>query len=124
MVKVLMIDDDMRYLEILKIMLEDDGYEVHTATNGTELDKLIDLHEPDVVLMDVLMGTENGLVLAHDHRQKAMSSKTPFIFISAWTGVKDIPLPTNSLRLFKPFSHSELVRAVDQAVRRNTTLVT
>lgn len=124
MKRILMIDDDLRYLEILQLMLEDDGYSVFTSSNGKDLATLIETHEPDVVLMDVLLAEENGVSLAHEYQQRTMTSNTPFIFISAWTGVNDLPLPKNSLKLFKPFSRAELVKAVEQTIGRKESAVT
>jgi DNA-binding response OmpR family regulator len=114
--RILMMDDDPRYLDLLRFMLEDDGYEVHTGTNGSELAALVSQCDPNVIILDVLLGDQNGVTLAHELRQQTPSPEIPIIFVSAWTGARDFRLPKNSFRVFKPFTHSEILKTIEQAL--------
>lgn len=116
-------DDDPRYLDLLKMMLEDDGYEVVTGTNGNDLSQLVTQHSPSVIVLDVLLGDQNGVALAHDLRQSLVATDIPIIFVSAWTGARDIKLPKHSFRVFKPFTRSEIVGVIEQALGQKTTSV-
>lgn len=117
--KILMIDDDTRYLDLMQMLLEGDGYEVIVSPNGLELSRLIERHRPDVVVLDVVIGEHNGIDLANSYLQSENSLPLPIVFVSAWTGVGVYKLPKNSLKLFKPFTHSELV----SQIRRSLELV-
>ncbi|MCB1058652.1 MAG: response regulator [Calditrichaeota bacterium] len=121
--RILLMDDDSRYLDLLRMMLESDGYDVATGTNGSELPELVSRHAPHVIVLDVLMGSLNGVSLAHELRQTSSSADTPIIFVSAWTGARDIKLPKNSYRVFKPFTHSEITSAIEQALGKTATSV-
>lgn len=117
--KILMLDDDSRYLELMKTMLEGDSHDVITSVDGNELRRLFDLYQPNIVVLDVLMGEKNGIELAHRLRQDTGNNDVPILFVSAWTGAKYFQLPKNSSRLFKPFVYSDLVHAIDKAIRLN-----
>ncbi len=110
--KVLMLDDDERYLELLKIMFEDDEMDIIASTRAEDLAKLIELHRPHVVVMDILMNEHNGIELVQRYRATPNSHNVPIVFMSAWTGAGEIKLPRNSSRIFKPFTYSELIQAI------------
>ena len=59
--KVLLIDDDSDFRELLKIILEEENYPVHIATNGKEGIDALKKNNYDVVLTDLLMKSVNGL---------------------------------------------------------------
>lgn len=114
--KVLLLDDDERYLELLKMMLESCNIEVFTSSEGQDLKHLIDIHRPDIVVMDILMNEHNGVELAKHYRALPNSYDLPIVFMSAWTGSGELKLPRNSSRIFKPFTHSELIQAIERAL--------
>lgn len=121
--RVLMVDDDSRYLELMELILLSEGMEVVTATDGTALEELIRMHRPHVVVLDILMQHENGIELALAYRRASRSDEIPIVFVSAWTGAGEIELPCNSSRLFKPFAPSELIDAIENAHSVKETLV-
>ena len=116
--KVLLLDDDERYLDLLKMMLEGCGMEVAASANGFDLKRLIDLHVPDVIVMDILMQEYNGVELAKQYRELPDARDVPIVFMSAWTGSGELKLPRNSRRVFKPFTQSELVELIKCALDR------
>ncbi len=114
--KVLMIDDDERYLELLEIMFEGDEMDIIVSTQGHELSKLVELHRPHVIIMDILMHEHNGIELAQKYRAMPNSHNVPIIFMSAWTGSGEGKLPRNSSRIFKPFTYSELIQIINRSL--------
>jgi len=58
--KVLVVDDEADLRESVGYLLEDAGYEVETAANGHEALGATQVFQPDLVLLDVMMPTENG----------------------------------------------------------------
>lgn len=116
--KVLLLDDDERYLDLLKMMLEGYGMEVVASVNGFDFKRLIDLHVPDVIVMDILMQEYNGVDLAKQYRELPDAQDVPIIFMSAWTGSGELKLPRNSRRVFKPFTQSELFELIKCALDR------
>jgi len=119
--KVLMLDDDERYLELLKIMFEGDDMHIVVSSQGHELSRLVELHRPHVVVMDILMHEHNGIELAQQYRAMPKTHNVPIIFMSAWTGSGEIKLPRNSSRIFKPFTYPELVQMINRSLSGSAT---
>jgi CheY-like chemotaxis protein len=61
--KILVVDDDRDTALYLAVLLEDKGYEVHTAEDGAEALAQLDQFPADTVIMDVLMPGRSGLDL-------------------------------------------------------------
>lgn len=83
MKKILIIDDEQDILEILTYNLEREGYEVYTATNGTEGIDLAKKIIPDLVLLDVMMPEKDGIETCQDLRALPELRKTLIVFLSA-----------------------------------------
>lgn len=83
MKKILLIDDEQDILEILTYNLEREGYEVYTATNGTEGIDLAKKIIPDLVLLDVMMPEKDGIETCQDLRALPELRKTLIVFLSA-----------------------------------------
>lgn len=61
MVRILVVDDDTQVQTMFKQMLEMAGYQVSTAENGREGEKLYRAHRHDVVIIDIIMPDQEGL---------------------------------------------------------------
>lgn len=59
--KILIVDDEVEFLEMLRLRLEASGYDVVSATNGEEALEKVKKESPDAVLLDVLMPGMDGL---------------------------------------------------------------
>lgn len=81
--KILLIDDEQDILEILSYNLEKEGYEVHTANNGTDGIKLAKEIVPDLILLDVMMPEKDGIETCQEMRQSKSLQKTLIVFLSA-----------------------------------------
>lgn len=114
--KVMIIDDDARYLELVKFMLEDAGYDVYTETDSRRAVPRISATRPDVVVTDVLMPDLDGVELGKLLKIEQETAILPIIYVSAWTGTQDRELPRGATRLMKPFTPAELVRAIENAL--------
>ena len=80
--KVLLVDDDIDFLAIMKANLEASGYEVFTGETGAETGPLIDEHTPDIVVMDLMLEHyDTGFVVCYEIKKKRPS--LPVIICSA-----------------------------------------
>lgn len=59
--KILIVDDEPDFLEMIKIRLEANDYKVSTASSGKEAIEIIKKEKPDAVLLDILMPNIDGL---------------------------------------------------------------
>jgi CheY-like chemotaxis protein len=81
--KVLVVDDEADFLEVIKIRLQANHYEVITATNGEEALKKVKDDKPDVILLDVLMPGMDGLEVLR--RIRKADEKIPIYIITAFS---------------------------------------
>jgi two-component system cell cycle response regulator DivK len=80
---VLVVEDNAANLELLRDWLDAEGYEVNSATNLTEAFGSINARPPDIVLLDVQLGDEDGLALARWIREQPQIRKIPVIAVTA-----------------------------------------
>lgn len=117
--KLLLVDDEESIRTVLKITLEDAGYEVSTAENGTDALRVFRLENPDIVLTDIKMPGISGVELLA--RIKSESPETEVIMI---TGHGDMRIAIESLKkeatdfITKPIDDDALEIALKRAKER------
>ena len=91
---ILVVEDNVDILDNIKIMLELNGYDTITATNGKEaLLKLAKLSRPpDVIVSDILMPKMDGYTFFKEISKNNLWFNTPFIFLSAKATPEDVKL--------------------------------
>ena len=83
MTHILIVDDSEPDRQLLKTLLEFNGYRVTAAANGVEALAAASSDRPDAVVSDVAMPKMDGFVLCHTWMQDAELRSIPFIFYSA-----------------------------------------
>jgi PleD family two-component response regulator len=110
--KILLIDNDKDILEIIKKFLEEDGYEIITASNGPEGLKKAREIKPDLITLDILMHLLDGFSVLEFLKKDEETKEIPVIVISCIpdTKAKDraLELGANSY-IKKPFER-EIIR--------------
>ena len=81
--KILVVDDDLDIIEILKYNLNKSGYLVKSAKNGIEAIKRAKKFIPNIILMDVMMPEMSGIEACSEIKQIDELSETVIIFLSA-----------------------------------------
>jgi two-component system KDP operon response regulator KdpE len=119
--RILVVDDEKRMVGFIRLNLEQDGFEVIEAFNGTEaLDRLRD-SLPDLILLDVMMPDIDGFEVLRMVRE---ISQVPVIMLTAKEEeddkVKGLELGADDY-ITKPFSPRELVSRIKAVLRRGGT---
>lgn len=83
MPRILAVDDEPTVLRMLRMILEIEGYEVHTAGDADEALDMIGTTRPDLLLLDVMMPGRSGFDLAEDLRAEGATRDLPVIFVTA-----------------------------------------
>ena len=114
--KVMIADDDLGILDSMKIMLEDEGYQVNTTTNGQDVkglcDKLLEL--PDILLLDIWMSGMNGQDICKYLKSNKSTQHIPIIIISANKDTEAIAKQCKADGfLKKPFEMNELFKKIN-----------
>ena len=81
--KILIVDDEPDFLEVMRTRLEANDYEVTTAANGEEALNYVKNNKPDAVLLDILMPGIDGLEVLR--RIRKMDDNLPVYIITAFS---------------------------------------
>jgi DNA-binding response OmpR family regulator len=118
-VRVLAVDDDPRYLELLEFTLIGEGFDVQTAQDPTTVQDIAAREHPDVIVTDVTMPTLDGYALAVGLKADPRTAEIPLIFLTArgQTGDRQQALSIGGVDyLMKPFSIGELAASIRRVV--------
>jgi CheY-like chemotaxis protein len=115
----LVVDDDMFVVSALAELLEDDGFDVLTATNGfSAMRRAFEAH-PSVILLDVALPERSGTELLADLRAEASTRDLAIVLV---TGFADQLTQAEASQadgvVAKPFDADELLATVDDAIQR------
>jgi DNA-binding response OmpR family regulator len=117
--KILVVDDDAKIVELVKLYLNRDGYVVITATEGNEALRLARESRPDLIVLDIMLPGINGLEICRALRNE---SSVPIILLTAKTTEADritgLDLGADDY-VTKPFSPKELAARVRAVFRRS-----
>lgn len=121
--KILLIDDDMDFVNITKTVLESNPrYKVLTASNGIFGLSLAKAEKPDIIILDVIMPFEDGFTVANELKNHPDLRAIPVIVLTSFSnrkGETDISvargmeLETEDY-IEKPVEPEELLRRVDK----------
>jgi len=112
--KILAVDDDKDILEVLQFILEDSGYEVDTLSDGHYLFEKIKANEPDLILLDIMLGNLDGRQLCKDIKARQETHDIPVVLISASHNVSASMNQSGAPDAFiaKPFDINELLDTI------------
>ncbi|WP_315975332.1 response regulator [Pseudomonas sp. 6D_7.1_Bac1] len=118
MSSLLIVDDDLEVLALLKKFFMQQGYAVEVATDGVSMWAAIERQAPDLIILDLMMPGENGLTLCQRLRQQY---PTPVIMLTAMGELSDrvvgLEMGADDY-LSKPFDARELLARVRAVLRR------
>ena len=113
--RILVVDDVMSNVLLLKILLTNEKFQVLTANNGTTCLKVCKEQHPDLVLLDVMMPDISGFDTAVELKKDPDTADIPIIFLTALNSPSDLvhgfQVGANDF-LSKPFNKEELIMRV------------
>ncbi len=116
--KILVVDDDPAIAEMLTIVLQGEGFRTVVVGDGVEAVKAAEEHNPDLILLDVMLPGMNGIDVCKAIRE---TSTVPIVMLTARTDTVDVVLGLESGAddyVHKPFKPKELVARVRARLRR------
>lgn len=119
---VLTIDDEEHILELLKYTLEKNGFKVIQALSGEEGLKLLETHEVDMIILDLMLPGIDGLDVLRRIRTKRELLEVPVIMLTAKSEEIDTVLGLEMGAddyIGKPFGSHELIARIKAVVRRS-----
>ena len=116
--KILVVDDDKKLVDLVRLYLERDGYRVIPAYNGAEALRLAQQQHPSLIILDLMLPEVSGLDVC---RQVRNESDVPIIMLTARSTEEDkligLEMGADDY-LTKPFSPRELVARIRAVLRR------
>ena len=113
--KILIVDDVVSNVLLLKILLTNEKFQVCTASNGNMCIEMAKSEHPDLILLDVMMPDLNGFDTAVILKKDPETQEIPIVFLTALNNpsdlVKGFQVGANDF-LTKPFNKEELVMRV------------
>lgn len=117
--KILVVDDVLSNVLLLKVLLTNEKYNVVTAMNGTQALKMVESELPDLILLDVMMPDISGFEVARQLKEKPAFAQIPIIFLTALNSTADIvkgfQMGANDF-ISKPFNKEELIIRVKHQI--------
>lgn len=115
---ILVVDDEVKIVEVIKAYLEDSGYSVVEAYNGEDVMPLFDKTNPDLVLLDLMLPGMTGEEVCRAIRKK---SRVPVIMLTAKVKEEDILVGLDigaDDYITKPCSPRQLIARINAVLRR------
>ncbi len=117
--KILIVDDVMSNVLLLKVLLTNEKFQIATASNGRQaLDQVIK-EKPDLVLLDVMMPDMSGFEVSQQLKANPETAEIPIIFLTALNSTADIvtgfQVGGNDF-ISKPFNKEELIIRVTHQI--------
>jgi len=120
--KILVVDDEETLCEVLKINLQNEGYEVAVATSAEQA-LTYDIHQFDLILLDIMMGEISGIKMARILKSEPSTAAIPIIFCTARDSedemVSGLELGADDY-ITKPYTMRHMLVRVKNVLRRTS----
>jgi two-component system phosphate regulon response regulator PhoB len=119
MTRILVVDDDQEITRLLEKFLSNEGYQVAVASNGAGALAAASANEPELVLLDIVLGSEDGREVLRELR---LISDVPVIFLTGrgleTERIAGLKLGADDY-IVKPFSLGEVSARIETVLRRS-----
>ncbi|CAJ35876.1 response regulator transcription factor [Methanocella arvoryzae] len=114
--KIMIVDDEPDVVDLVKIVLKSEGYEVVTATSGKEALEKIGNEMPDLVLLDIMMPQMDGWEVYNHIKSNTKTRDIPVAMLTAKSQSIDKMIGLHVVQvddyITKPFGRAELLERV------------
>ncbi len=125
--KILLVDDDIDFVEATKTVLESKPYEVIVASDGDECLSKAREEKPDLILLDIIMPVKDGFTAAEQLKKDPQLSKIPTVMLTSFStrrGGTAIPVGRGFTLdaedyIDKPVSPDELLATVEKHLKKS-----
>lgn len=82
-IRVLLVDDEREFLDLMKLTLNSEGYEADICWNGEGIQSVIEESRPDIILLDIKMDEVDGTDICRQIKQNPLTKHIKIILFSA-----------------------------------------
>jgi two-component system alkaline phosphatase synthesis response regulator PhoP len=117
--KILIVDDDVDLVTVMRGALESKAFEVIVAYNGLEGLEKAKKEKPDLVVLDILMPIADGFTFADQFRKDPSLAKTPVLALTSFSESLGQPFAFDvSEYISKPIKPKDLVAKVEEFLKK------
>ncbi len=124
--KILIIEDDLALAKNIASLLEEEGYNVVHANNGSEGIIEVLRVEPDLIICDVMLPETDGFEVKEQLDKSENTFEIPLIFLTAKTDIKDLrhgmQLGADDY-LFKPYKAADLLKVIELRLNKRKRII-
>jgi len=113
---IMVVDDDHELVTIVRVILEQKGFNVRCAYNGSQLFAGLDEHKPDLIILDIMMPEMDGLEVLRRLKAVPETSSIPVILLTALDEYEDSLTGYKmgaDYYIAKPFTKTQMMTAID-----------
>lgn len=113
---ILIVDDHLKNIQVLGNLLSKKEFDIGVAMNGKEAIDFSNEHQPDLILLDIMMPEMNGFEVCEYLKSQEKTADIPIIFLTAKTETEDVVkgFEIGAVDyITKPFNRAELLSRVD-----------
>lgn len=122
--KILIVDDEVHIVELIKYNLESNGYRAYTAYDGREALKAVEENGADLIILDLMLPVIDGLEVCKTLKRRQNTAGIPIIMLTAkseeFDKILGLELGADDY-ITKPFSVRELLARVKVVLRRSSS---
>jgi len=126
-IRILVVDDEMEFIDAVKELLEERGYRVIYANDGIGALEIIKKSPPDLMLLDIVMPNMDGITLLKKLKEKEETKNIPVIMLTVKDGQinRNLGLVTGAYEyISKPYDSVALLRQVRNILEKTGRLKT
>ena len=120
MAKVMVVDDEEDLRNLVKMVMEKEGFEVESAEDGNDFLEKVDRFQPDIVILDVMMPGPSTKEILRKLREKGVDSKIVLLTVVRFSNdeIRKLSEMGNVVGyMTKPFDIPELVSEINKHVK-------
>ncbi|MBN1866600.1 response regulator [Candidatus Sumerlaeota bacterium] len=118
--RILAVDDESDVLLVIKAGLENEGFQVQTASNGADALELARDELPDLIVLDVMMPKMNGFEVLRELKNSEETALIPVVMLTGLSDsqkIRQAILSGTDYYVVKPFDFDDLVMKIRTALR-------
>lgn len=122
---VLVVDDEALTRQMIVMFLKMAGYETVEAEDGVDALKLVDLHQPDALILDVMMPEMDGITMCRKLRANPATAAIPVLMLSgrSQVGAEEEGLDAGAnAYMKKPMDHKEMLQILSEMIMQSATV--
>jgi DNA-binding response OmpR family regulator len=116
--RILIVEDHTDLRRMFRTALSLAGYEVDEASDGLEALRKVEAYPPDLVVLDLMLQTLDGISVQQELASRAITSQIPIVIVTGST--LEVEAVNVACLLRKPVTSDELIRTVETCLRHGS----